>query len=808
MDKEKRLIRFLLASSLVMLVFLQIQTIRNPPKPKDVAVEDGDAVGEDDGNAENDQGDDQDNDAQDADGDDAVPGPDGQPGNDIQPTGEVANQRLILGSLDPASPYQMAVYFNNRGATIERIELNNPRYQQLDDKSGYLGFLGLEDAPTGGCRVAYVAPGSPAESAKLMPEDRIIQFGPHEIPDAATFHIERAKTRPGQTVELTVMRGAGAAAQSKKISVTLVKRPLSLISPEPFPHSEDQPEDQLSFLWTLGRVGEKKVGIEQDEIKGLPSLRNANWEMRHLPAEGSLGEGVEFSRRITRAELEKVGGKVALEMVKRYRLTPVGRDEDSRKLDPHGAPGYGIQLEMEIRNLGTVPQDVAYQLDGPTGLPLEGWWYSYKVHPRSFSGAGARDVVWENPETGKHEMETGSTIAKKYGEDSEISDRETSLFDIQDPVRLNYIGCDAQYFTVALVPPGPEADVDASMVGGNRFAKAIAFPVGPIDEKKRKRTDVTFRATSPQVTLAGGDAFREVFTIFAGPKQPSVLKRFGLQKCIVYGWFAKVAKPMIAILHFFHNRVGLSWGLSIVVLTVAVRLLMFPIGRMMAMNARTMQELAPEMKKIADKYKDNLEKRSAAQQELFKKHKYNPLVGCFMMPLQMPIFIGLYRGLSVDIELRQAPFFEGMSWCSNLSGPDEFWYWEKVMPAFLGSAEGFLGPYLNLLPFVTVLLFLVQQVLFTPPPQNETQATQQSVMKFMMLFMGIMFHKIAAGLCVYMITSSLWGIGERLLLPKPKAAPAGGAASTGTSPPSRPGNDSNGAAASAKRKKRRKQRKK
>ena len=136
---------------------------------------------------------------------------------------------------------------------------------------------------------------------------------------------------------------------------------------------------------------------------------------------------------------------------------------------------------------------------------------------------------------------------------------------------------------------------------------------------------------------------------------------------------------------------------------------------------------------IRDRYKDNLEKRSAAQQELFKKNNYNPAAGCLMMPLQMPIFVGLYRGLSVDIGLRQAPFFEGMSWCSNLAGPDKFWHWENTVPTFMGSPEGFLGPFLNVLPFVTVVLFLVQQILFTPPPQDENQATQQQVMKFMMI---------------------------------------------------------------------------
>ena len=199
------------------------------------------------------------------------------------------------------------------------------------------------------------------------------------------------------------------------------------------------------------------------------------------------------------------------------------------------------------------------------------------------------------------------------------------------------------------------------------------------------------------------------------------------------------------------------------------------------MNAAKMQELAPEMKLIADKYKDNMEKKAQAQRELFAKHKYNPLAGCPLMLMQFPVFVGLYRSLSVDISLRQAPFFPGMSWCSNLAGPDQFWHWQGVVPEFLSAPTGWLGPYMNVLPLITCGLFILQQKLFTPPPQDEQQEMQQQVMKFMMVFMGVMFHKVAAGLCIYLIASSIWGICERTFLPKPKVGSSGGNSSGGSS---------------------------
>ena len=139
--------------------------------------------------------------------------------------------------------------------------------------------------------------------------------------------------------------------------------------------------------------------------------------------------------------------------------------------------------------------------------------------------------------------------------------------------------------------------------------------------------------------------------------------------------------------------------------------------------------------------------------------------------------MGLYRSLATDVELRQAPLFSSaIRWCSNLAAPDMFYDWSRLLPDFLVAPEGWLGPFLNLFPLATIGLFLWQQHLFMPPAVDEQARVQQQVMKYMMFFMAVMFFKVPCGLCVYFIASSLWGIAERLLLPKvtPAVAPAGG----------------------------------
>jgi YidC/Oxa1 family membrane protein insertase len=144
--------------------------------------------------------------------------------------------------------------------------------------------------------------------------------------------------------------------------------------------------------------------------------------------------------------------------------------------------------------------------------------------------------------------------------------------------------------------------------------------------------------------------------------------------------------------------------------------------------------------------------------------------------VQLPIFIALYRSLMVDIELRQQPLlFSALGWCTNLAGPDMLFDWSGFMPEFVTSGVGMfgLGPYFNLLPIVTIALFMWQQKMMMPPAMDEQQAMQQKMMKYMMLFFAILFFKVASGLCLYFIATSLWSVAERKLLPKsqmPKAA--------------------------------------
>jgi YidC/Oxa1 family membrane protein insertase len=353
-------------------------------------------------------------------------------------------------------------------------------------------------------------------------------------------------------------------------------------------------------------------------------------------------------------------------------------------------------------------------------------------------------------------------------------DAEQAASAILNEKPLSFAGVDALYFASGLLPAVEGTEIP-------QLAEVQSVVVGDVPEAaRRKLVNVSCRLLSSELQLEPDVPVTHRFDIFAGPKRPSLLATFGrpqasMNDLVYYGWFGWVARPMIAILHVLHAIIR-NYGVAIILLTVIVRGAMFPISRKQALSSQKMQVLQPEMKAIAEKYKNDPQKRTMATQELWKKHSYNPAGGCLLVFIQIPIFMGLYRSLATDVELRQAPLFtSAIRWCSNLAAPDMMLDWSSFMPGFLVAPEGWLGPYLNLFPLLTIGLFLWQQKLFMPPAVDEQAKMQQQVMKYMMFFMALMFFKVPCGLCLYFIASSLWGIAERLLLPttKPGSALAG-----------------------------------
>jgi len=623
-----------------------------------------------------------------------------------EPSATAPRVRRTLGSLDPASA-RMLVTLTSRGAAVERIELADEKFHDQDDRSGYLGHLAAE-AGDGGCRVGVVGAGTPAARAGLKAGDVIAKVGGTETPDAAALREALLAQQPRQKVTLEVLRDGGSVS----LDATLDRRPLEVVRPEyrsaPVDDPDGSPHDPLSFRLSIeSRDGRKRLPEPLAEIPGL-ELADVDWQLD----ETNDPTRVRFTRTLP-------GGLTA---VKEYRLASGG--------DAGGDAGYGLELVVGLEAAGT-DATVAYALDGPTGLPTEGWWYTQRV-ARDWGSLAVRDVAVRF--VGK----PGTIVSGLKIADGKLEHPSSR---IGEGTPLSFAGVDALYFASAVIPDQTGAERPS-------LAEVRPLPVGEVPPAARKKlVNVTSRLVSQDLVIPAGSAQRHHYRIFAGPKRPELLKQFGvpdsgMDDLVYYGWFGWVARPMIAILHALHSVIG-NYGIAILLLTVLVRGAMFPVSRKQAISSQKMQELQPEMKAINEKYADDQVKKTQATQELWKKHNYNPMGGCVLVFIQIPIFMGLYRSLATDVELRQAPLFSSaIRWCSNLAAPDMLWDWSKVLPAFLTAPEGWLGPFLNLFPLVTIGLFLWQQKLFMPPAMNDEQKMQQQVMNYMMWFMALMFFKV------------------------------------------------------------------
>ncbi len=234
-------------------------------------------------------------------------------------------------------------------------------------------------------------------------------------------------------------------------------------------------------------------------------------------------------------------------------------------------------------------------------------------------------------------------------------------------------------------------------------------------------------ATGPAVDVpAGGKTqFRE--KLFIGPKLQSQLASTGphLERTVDFGILTVLAQPLFFALKWVHGLTG-NWGWSIVIVTILIKLIFYPLSQASGRSMAKMRTVAPRMKQIQETFKDDREKLGRAMMDLYKKEKINPLAGCLPMLVQIPFFISFYRVLLESVEMRQAPF---LLWVNDLSSRDP-WF---VLPALMGGA-------------------MYAQFKLNPAPPDPTQA---KIMQFMPLIMTGMMMWFPAGLVLYWLTNTL-----------------------------------------------------
>jgi len=221
---------------------------------------------------------------------------------------------------------------------------------------------------------------------------------------------------------------------------------------------------------------------------------------------------------------------------------------------------------------------------------------------------------------------------------------------------------------------------------------------------------------------------------YAGPKEFKTLTALDerLSSVIEYGWFTFIAKPMFTMLQYIHDYVG-NWGWTIVITTILIKLVLFPLSHKGMVSMNRLKDLAPKVKALQEKYGDDKQKASMHMMELYKKEGANPMGGCLPILLQIPVFFAIYRVLLNAIELKGS---EWIFWINDLAEMDPYF----VLPILMG-----------------ITMFLQQKI----TPNTMTDPMQQKMFQLLPVVFTFFFLWFPAGLTLYWFINNLFTIGQQ-----------------------------------------------
>lgn len=279
---------------------------------------------------------------------------------------------------------------------------------------------------------------------------------------------------------------------------------------------------------------------------------------------------------------------------------------------------------------------------------------------------------------------------------------------------------------------------------------------GMPSDGKAEQGDFMVSLQTGRIHIAPHTSVRHGYLYFVGPKKEEVLGEYSTMDAIIsYGWLHAISKLLLGFLNAVHSVIP-NYGISIIVLTIIIKALLFPLTRKSQVSMFRMQQLQPLINQLKEKYKNNKQKIGQEQVLLFKKYGVNPMSGCLPMILQLPVFFALFRTLQLSFEMRQAPF---IFWINDLSVPDTLMYLPFTIP--------FLGNTLNILPIIMTGASFVQMKLTPKSPATDPQAqAQQKMMSFMPIMFAFILYKMPSGLTLYWTTSTIFSIVESLFIRK------------------------------------------
>ena len=529
------------------------------------------------------------------------------------------------------------------------------------------------------------------------------------------------KPRPAGTQQATPAATAPAEKQPPAVTPEPAVVPRGTTAPAPAAQAVRPPTRKVELLSDKLRIVLSSDGAVMESAQ----LRGEKFQKREkgvvVPIElvrVKSGEPFPLASSVRTANgADAVGANAAYSVVRADERSAVFRAvvggvtiEKTFSLD---ATRYRLDLAVDLRAANPIAGKFALLSTGEGESGSGGGWFS------SHTNAPARAICQAG---GK--LERIAVGAK------------TPTWD--GPGTATFTGIDEQYFIRAVVPPsnaGATCHLEAR--GDGPLISTVEVPVD----------------------LASGRSFNQSFIVYAGPKDPDDLAAVAapLKESVDLGFWSVIASVLLAVMKFFHRVVPPhNWGISIILLTLTVKVLTFPLQHKSMKSMQEMQRLQPQIEDIKKKFAGDQQRQNVEQMKLFKEHGVNPMGSCLPMLIQMPVWLALYTALQVSVELYNSVFIPG--WLDDLTAKDPYY----VLPVAMG---------------ITMLL---TQVL-TPTPMS--QPGQKTMGYAMSLFFSVLMLNLPSGLTLYIFVNNILSIIQQIYLRRSMRPPRGPGQSA--SPPGR-----------------------
>lgn len=453
------------------------------------------------------------------------------------------------------------------------------------------------------------------------------------------------------------------------------------------------------------------------------------------------------------------GPQIKSFQLKEYR-SKLEKDSPLKELvQVNNKDGYGLSLGFLGENIPNIE------------------WGSYKVNRQNIAvkaGDQPESLIyeWESPQgirirteflfyADKYEIGLSVTVANE----SDYVIDDALLFNIAhvpQEMRRSY----GSFEGMALLLGNKLEEVKESKIQGKQFLDQISwiayeepyFMTAIISENDKKATakgavlpdgEIRISYIPSPFNLGKNESTIRNFTLYLGPRDLYILKTLNknLEKAVNFGWFDIIAKPLLVALRFFNKYLS-NYGLSIILLTILIKILFWPLTRKSYQSMKEMRKLQPMMAKLREKYKNNKQEMNKQLMGLYKTYKINPMGGCLPMLVQMPVFFAFYRILPNSIELRHAPF---VLWVNDLSAPERLFSFPFTIPLM---APPYGIPILTLL--MGASMFLQQKM--TPMTGDPAQAKMMMLLPVVFTFLFINFP---SGLVLYWLVNNILSIAQQ-----------------------------------------------